>query len=46
MEVLYHQSQKLVLEIRDYLPQIERNVGRDAAAIEQTILGKLEEITR
>nr|CAG4638124.1 EOG090X0GIP [Chydorus sphaericus] len=45
MEVLYHQSQKLVLEIRDYLPQIERNVGRDAAAIEQTILGKLEEIT-
>lgn len=46
MEVLYHQSQKLVFDIQDLLPQIDRNVGKEAAAIEQAILGKLEEITR
>lgn len=46
MEVLYHQSQKLVLDIQGLLPHIERNVGKDAASIEQTIHGKLEEITR
>nr|CAG4651421.1 EOG090X0GIP [Simocephalus serrulatus]SVE94573.1 EOG090X0GIP [Simocephalus serrulatus] len=45
MEVLYHQSQKLVFDIQDLLPQIDRNVGKEAAAIEQAILGKLEEIT-
>lgn len=46
MEVLYHQSQKLVLDIQGLLPHIERNVGKDAASIEQTIHAKLEEITR
>lgn len=46
MEGLYHHSQKLVQEIHDYLPQVERNVGHEAANIEQIILSKLEEITR
>lgn len=46
MEVLYHQSQKLLLEIQNYLPHLERNIGKEAVALEQTILGKLEELTR
>ena len=46
MEALYHQSQKLGLEIRELLPAIDRNVGHDAVAIEQSVFGKLEEITR
>ena len=46
MEVLYHSSQKLVRDIHDLLPHIDRNVGKDADAIERTVLGKLEEITR
>lgn len=46
MEGLYHQSQKLGLEIRELLPLIDKNVGPDAVAVEQTVLGKLEEITR
>jgi len=45
MEALYHQSQKLGLEIRELLPAIDRNVGHDAVAIEQSVFGKLEEIT-
>nr|CAG4642876.1 EOG090X0GIP [Evadne anonyx] len=45
MEGLYHQSQKLGLEIRELLPLIDRNVGADAAGVEQTVLAKLEEIT-
>jgi len=45
MEGLYHQSQKLGLEIRELLPLIDKNVGPDAVAVEQTVLGKLEEIT-
>nr|CAG4642134.1 EOG090X0GIP [Eurycercus lamellatus] len=45
MEMLYHQSHKLVAEIHDLLPHIDRNVGKEADTIEQTILGKLEEIT-
>ena len=46
MEGLYHQSQKLGLEIRELLPLVGKSVGTDAVAIEQTVLGKLEEITR
>ena len=46
MEVLYHQSQKLVFDIQGLLPHIDRNAGKDAASIERTIQGKLEEITR
>ncbi|XP_046440647.1 Golgi SNAP receptor complex member 2-like [Daphnia pulex] len=45
MEVLYHQSQKLVFDVQSLLPHIDRNVGKDAATIERTIQGKLEEIT-
>jgi len=45
MEGLYHQSQKLGLEIRELLPLVGKSVGTDAVAIEQTVLGKLEEIT-
>lgn len=46
MESLYHQSQKLTFEIQELLPQIDRNVGKDASSLELTVLGKLEELTR
>ena len=46
MEFLYHQSQKQVLEIQEYLPHIDRSFGNDAIILEQTVIGKLEEITR
>ena len=47
MEPLYHHSQKLVRDVQELLPHIDRsNDGREADAILQTISQKLEEITR
>nr|CAG4649777.1 EOG090X0GIP [Scapholeberis mucronata]SVE93953.1 EOG090X0GIP [Scapholeberis mucronata] len=45
MDALYLQSQKLVFDIQDLLPHIDRSLGKDVATVEQTVLGKLEEIT-
>ena len=46
MDALYLQSQKLVFDIHDLLPKVDRNVGQNVETIEQTVFGKLEEIAR
>nr|CAG4643574.1 EOG090X0GIP [Ilyocryptus agilis] len=45
METLYHQSQNLMEEVRGLVGHFDRYVGMEAASVEQTITGKLEEIT-
>ena len=46
MEPLYHHSSKLIRDVQELIPHVDKSVGKDADAIEHTILSKLEEITR
>ena len=46
MEVLYHQSQKLMIDIQNALPHVEHSQGKEAFDIDRNISEKFEEITR
>lgn len=46
MDILYYQTNKLLLEVQQAFESLERHVGAEAEAIEREIQARIDQATR